>query len=180
MSDVLADPPNQQAAAPLSPVARQLLVQALALLTESGNVSDHQAVAELQALATGERAPVLELEPIAYVKHISDAELRLADVHEKRRAAEWPWDVWCRLCLAKVSSDRTEEYAAESADQHVAVFHVTQSEVHALLAAVAVGRMPMPEPVVKAARERWKTRWDRCELTWRPVRPTLGEPDLTS
>ncbi|MDY0814830.1 hypothetical protein [Kitasatospora purpeofusca] len=130
------------------------------------------------ALAVGEQAPVLELEPIAYVRHISDAELLTADVHERRRAAEWSWDIWWRVCLVKVGSHRTEELAAETADQHVAVFHLTRPEVHALLAAVAAGRIPMPEPVARTRRERWTTYAGglrRCRETTRTERPARGD-----
>ncbi|MDH6130186.1 hypothetical protein [Kitasatospora sp. GP82] len=76
-----------------------------------------------------------------------------------------------------MGSHRTEELAGEVADQHVAVFHVTQAEVHALLAAVAAGRMPVPEPVVTTARAHWNTRWDQVEQQWRPVRPVQDAAD---
>ncbi|WP_327071945.1 hypothetical protein [Kitasatospora sp. NBC_01302] len=181
MSDVLANPRDGLAAAPLSPAARQLLSRALTMVAQAAELDTEAqaAMAELEALAATGRAsaPPPELEPIAYVKHISEAELRLADHQERRRAAEWPWDVWCRICLHRVGSHRTEEFAGEGADQHVAVFHVTQAQVHALAAAVAVGRMPAPEPVVTTIRERWKTRWDRAEQRWRPVRPTRYAAD---
>ncbi|MET9444434.1 hypothetical protein [Streptomyces sp. NPDC006610] len=132
-----------------------------------------RAMMELQVLAATGRAPAPqpEMEPIAYVKLITEAELRTADAAEKRRAAEWPWDIWCRICLCRVGSHRTEVLACEVADQHVAVYHVTQSEAHAFLAAVAAGRIPAPEPVVATGRACWSTYWDRAAERWQPVNP---------
>jgi hypothetical protein len=172
MSDTLTNPHDHRAAPALSPAARQLLAQALALVAAQAPEPDteaQRAMAELQALADTGQVPEPELEPIAYAVRITEAQLAGADHRERRRAAEWPWDIWCRICLTQVGSHRTEEFAWETAHQHVAVFHVAQAQVHAFLAAVAAGRIPEPEAVVPRGQERWRTYWDRSARQWRPA-----------
>ncbi|MCZ4124968.1 hypothetical protein [Streptomyces sp. H39-S7] len=180
MSDTLTDPHDHLAVAALSPAARRLLSRALATVTAQAPELDTEAqhaMAELQALADTGRAAEPELEPIAYAVRITEAQLLGADQQERRRAAEWPWDIWCRICNIQVGSHRTEEFAWETADQHVAISHVTQAEAHAFLAAVAAGRIPAPEPVVARGRERWRTYWDRVSQQWRPVRRLRADAD---
>lgn len=76
-----------------------------------------------------------EPRPIAYASKRTEAQLLLADRAERQRAAEWPWDMWCRRCLVNVTSHRTEADALEAADQHVKLYHAPQAEVHRLMTA---------------------------------------------
>ncbi|MEV0114627.1 hypothetical protein AB0H77_15445 [Streptomyces sp. NPDC050844] len=76
-----------------------------------------------------------EPRPIAYASKRTEAQLLLADRAERQRAAEWPWDMWCRRCLVNVTSHRTEADALEAADRHVKLSHAPQAEVHRLMAA---------------------------------------------
>ncbi|WP_327671898.1 MULTISPECIES: hypothetical protein [unclassified Streptomyces] len=78
-------------------------------------------------------APASQVGPIAHAAKNTD--LLLADATERRRAAEWPWDMWCRICLVRLTSHRTEADALEAADRHVLVQHAPQAEVHQLMAA---------------------------------------------
>lgn len=71
--------------------------------------------------------------PIAYAAKNTD--LLLADAAERSRAAEWPWDMWCRICHIRPTSHRTEAEALEAADRHVKLQHASQAEVHKLMAA---------------------------------------------
>lgn len=71
--------------------------------------------------------------PIAYAAKNTD--LLLADAAERSRAAEWPWDMWCRICHIRPTSHRTEAEALEAADRHVKLEHAPQAEVHKLMAA---------------------------------------------
>lgn len=74
-----------------------------------------------------------ESRPIAYAAKNTD--LLLADAAERSRAAEWPWDMWCRICHIRPTSHRTEAEALEAADRHVKLQHASQAEVHKLMAA---------------------------------------------
>ena len=71
--------------------------------------------------------------PIAYAAKNTD--LLLADAAERSRAAEWPWDMWCRICHIRPTSHRTEAEALEAADRHVKLGHAPQAEVHKLMVA---------------------------------------------
>lgn len=85
--------------------------------------------AAVAAMGAQSQAP----RPIAYAAKNTD--LLLADAAERSRAAEWPWDMWCRICHIRPTSHRTEAEALEAADRHVKLQHASQAEVHKLMAA---------------------------------------------
>lgn len=95
------------------------------------NLSD--AVAALGALPVPVGPEPQALRLIAYAAKNTD--LLLADAAERRRAAEWPWDMWCRICHIRPTSHRTEAEALEAADRHVKLVHAPQAEVHQLMTA---------------------------------------------
>lgn len=77
--------------------------------------------------------------PIAYAAKNTD--LLMADAAERSRAAEWPWDMWCRICHIRPTSHRTEAEALEAADRHVKLSHAPQAEVHRLMTAGGVAEL---------------------------------------
>jgi hypothetical protein len=119
--------------------------------------------------------PQPELQPIAYVVPAKIPSY-VKDPLERRRYAEYPWDIWCRICLLHVGWDRTYEYAVETADNHVFLKHTSLDEVHRLLAAVAAGRIVVPESLDRAGLERWGNHWDRLNRKWTAMDTTTPEP----
>jgi hypothetical protein len=105
-----------------------------------------------------------EPKPIAYAKKVTEAQLLLAHPSEKQRAAEWPWDMWCRICLIRPTSHRTEADALEAADQHVKLYHAPAAEVHRLMSAGGLAEL-----------ERLRARVADLEATLRTLNTQRGD-----
>lgn len=73
--------------------------------------------------------------PIAYARLAAEPFPAPAFDGERSRIAEWPWDMWCRICLIRPSSHRTEAEALDAGDRHVALQHAPAAEVHQLMTA---------------------------------------------